>query len=408
MIDLKKQASEKLIDYTTYDTMCISSNLGLVRPTSDGQIVLLKKLKKDLEDLGLETYFGKESVVMGVLKANKANVETIGFMAHVDTSDNVNGNNVKAQRLIYQGGDIELKNDVKITVENNPDLNMYIGTELITSDGTSLLGSDDKSGIAEIMAAIEYLVQHPEIEHGDIEVYFTPDEETGCGMDQFPYERLKSICCYTLDGGREGEIEVECFNAATMKIKIDGIGTHLGDARGKMVNAITVASKIVCALPESQSPEATDDRFGYFTVLDYNATCTEASMNLFIRDFDKANFDRRIELVNTVVKTFSELYGAKYSVDTSISYLNMAQANEKLPEALTSILDAAKAIDLDVSQAIIRGGTDGARLAQMGTPCPNIFTGGHNFHSLNEWVSVEAMSKAANLILSIVDYWCNR
>ena len=408
MIDLNKEVSENLITYTTFDTMCDVNNLGLVRPTSEGQIVLLKKLQKDLEDLGIPTYFGKESVVMGVLKGNKAGVETIGFMAHVDTSDNVNGNNVKAQRVLYKGGDILLKDGVVIDRANNPDLDIYIGEELITSDGTSLLGGDDKAGIAEIMAAIEYLVKHPEIEHGDIEIYFTPDEETGSGMDQFPYERLKSICCYTMDGGREGEVEVECFNAATMKVKIDGVGTHLGYARGQMVNAITVASQIVCALPQAQSPEATDKRYGYYSVLDFNATCTEASMNVFIRDFDKANFEKRIEFVNTVVKTMSDLYGAKSSVETQVSYYNMAQANEKLPEALSSILDAAASIELPVYQAIIRGGTDGARLAQMGTPCPNIFTGGHNFHSLNEWISVSAMNKASNLILAIVQYWCNR
>ncbi len=404
MIDFTDSVAERFIGYTKFDTMSDDGLVGKVRPTTEGQIVLLEHLKGELEAMGLETYLGEESVVMGTLKGNMS-APTIGFIAHVDTANDVMGNGVKAQRRLYKGGDISLNGGTVIKASENEDLALYLGQEIITSDGTTLLGADDKAGVAEIMEAISYLVSHPEIRHGDIEVYFTPDEETGSGMDRFPHDRKKSLCCYTIDGEREGEIELECFNAATVNVKIHGVSTHLGSGRGKLVNAITVASQIVTALPQAESPEATDDRYGYYCVLSIQGTQVEASLQIFIRDFDADSFQRRIDNVGTICRAMESLYHAELEIDTHISYRNMAQANKKVPDATRSIMEAGKSIGLDLYESIIRGGTDGARLAETGTPCPNIFTGGHNLHSLEEWIGVPTMSKAVNLIIAISKWW---
>lgn len=405
MEDFRKSVAERFLRYTKFDTMSNPSLAGKKRPTTDGQIELLNVLKGELEELGLETYLGQEAVVRGVLKANKENIPTIGFMAHVDTADDVDGNHVKANKFIYEGGDIILNGGTTIKAAENPDLASFIGKEIITSDGTTLLGADDKAGVSEIMEAVKYLVSHPEIEHGDIEIYFTPDEETGSGMSKFPYQLLKSKCCYTFDGGREGEVEAECFNAATLELKVSGVSMHLGSARGKLVNAITVLSQIITTLPMSESPESTDGRYGYYCVLGIEGTSVEAKAELFIRDFDKANFEFRIEESKRIAEAIASIYHAKIEISTTISYRNMADANSKVPEATTSIMEAGKAIGLELYETIIRGGTDGARLAETGVPCPNIFTGGHNFHSLEEWVPVDSMNSAVNLLLSIVKWW---
>lgn len=405
MEDFRKSVAERFLRYTKFDTMSDASFAGKKRPTTDGQLVLLNTLKEELDELGLETYLGKEAVVMGVLKANKPNIPTIGFMAHVDTADDVDGNHVKARKFIYEGGDIILNGGTKIRKSENPDLESYIGKEIITSDGTTLLGADDKAGVSEIMEGVKYLVEHPEIEHGDIEIYFTPDEETGSGMSQFPYHLLKSKCCYTFDGGRVGEVEAECFNAATICIKVSGVSMHLGSARGKLVNAITVLSHIITALPMAESPEATDGRFGYYSVLGIKGTNVEAESELFIRDFDRDNFEFRIQESKRIAEAIASIYHAKIEISTTISYRNMAEANKKVPEAIESILQSGRDIGLDLYETIIRGGTDGARLAETGIPCPNIFAGGLNFHSLEEWIPVDSMNAAVNLFLAIVKWW---
>lgn len=408
MEDFRNSVAERFLRYTKFDTMSNAALAGVKRPTTDGQLKLLEVLKAELEELGLETYLGPEAVVMGLLKANKENVPTIGFMAHVDTADDVDGNHVKARRFVYEGGDIVLEGGTVIREDENPDLKNFISREIITSDGTTLLGADDKAGVSEIMEAVKYLTQHPEIKHGDIEIYFTPDEETGSGMSMFPYSRLKSKCCYTFDGGREGEVEAECFNAATIELKVSGVSMHLGSSRGKLVNAITVLSQIITTLPMAESPEATDGRYGYYSVLEIGGTNVEAHAQLFIRDFDRESFERRIEQSTLIANNIASLYHAKIDIKTTISYRNMAEANRKVPEAITSIMEAGKSIGLDLYETIIRGGTDGARLAETGVPCPNIFAGGINFHSLEEWIPVDSMNSAVNLVLAIVSWWANK
>lgn len=408
MIKFNDSVRDRFIRYTTYDTMSDGNASGNRRPTTEGQEELLLVLKKELEELGLETYYGEEKVVMGVLKGNTLGT-TIGFMAHVDTADDCNGNGVKAKVWSnYDGGVIELEDGVVLDPEKDKDLLLYKGKEIITSDGTSLLGSDDKAGVAIIMEALKYLVEHPEVKRPDIEVYFTPDEETGSGMDMFPYDRLKSKCCYTVDGEAEGEVELECFNAATVEILLKGVSIHLGSARGTMVNAVTMASHIVTSLPQAESPEATDGRYGYYCPLVLEGTATEAKLSVFIRDFDMEKFQHRIESVEKIVAAVEALYGGEIKANVSVSYHNMAEANKKNPGAIEAVYSASQKLGLAIREEIIRGGTDGARLAETGVACPNLYTGGHNLHSLKEWIAVDAMSNSINLCLGIIDYWSKR
>ena len=408
MIKFNDSVRDRFIRYTTYDTMSDGNASGNRRPTTEGQEELLLVLKKELEELGLETYYGEEKVVMGVLKGNSSGT-TIGFMAHVDTADDCNGNGVKAKVWSnYDGGVIELEDGVVLDPEKDKDLLLYKGKEIITSDGTSLLGSDDKAGVAIIMEALKYLVEHPEVKRPDIEVYFTPDEETGSGMDMFPYDRLKSKCCYTVDGEAEGEVELECFNAATVEILLKGVSIHLGSARGTMVNAVTMASHIVTSLPQAESPEATDGRYGYYCPLVLEGTATEAKLSVFIRDFDMEKFQHRIESVEKIVAAVEALYGGEIKANVSVSYHNMAEANKKNPGAIEAVYSASQKLGLAIREEIIRGGTDGARLAETGVACPNLYTVGHNLHSLKEWIAVDAMSNSINLCLGIIDYWSKR
>ena len=408
MIKFNDSVRDRFIRYTTYDTMSDGNASGNRRPTTEGQEELLLVLKKELEELGLETYYGEEKVVMGVLKGNSSGT-TIGFMAHVDTADDCNGNGVKAKVWSnYDGGVIELEDGVVLDPEKDKDLLLYKGKEIITSDGTSLLGSDDKAGVAIIMEALKYLVEHPEVKRPDIEVYFTPDEETGSGMDMFPYDRLKSKCCYTVDGEAEGEVELECFNADTVEILLKGVSIHLGSARGTMVNAVTMASHIVTSLPQAESPEATDGRYGYYCPLVLEGTATEAKLSVFIRDFDMEKFQHRIESVEKIVAAVEALYGGEIKANVSVSYHNMAEANKKNPGAIEAVYSASQKLGLAIREEIIRGGTDGARLAETGVACPNLYTGGHNLHSLKEWIAVDAMSNSINLCLGIIDYWSKR
>lgn len=405
MIDFTGSLRDRFIRYTAFDTQSDPEKCGIARPTTPGQEVLQRQLMKELEEFGLEVYYGEEKVVMGRLEGN-AEGTVIGFMAHVDTADDVAGNGVKAQLISsYDGCDIILKNGTVIKADEDQDLALYKGREIITSDGTTLLGSDDKAGVAIIMEAIKYLTEHKEVKHGPVEVYFTPDEETGSGMSMFPYSRMKSSVCYTVDGGRADEIESECFNAATVKIRVKGVSIHLGSARGKLVNALTIVSQIVSALPQAESPEATDGRYGYYCPLDMKGSATEAELSVFIRDFDIDSFKHRIECVEKLASAIGAIYRGSVEIDTAVSYHNMAEANKSNPKALESIFESGKKLGFDLYEEIIRGGTDGARLAETGVPCPNLFTGGHNLHSLKEWVSVDAMNKSANLVLGIIDYW---
>lgn len=403
MKDFREELLGNFIFYTRFDTMSIPAHVGIQRPTSEGQKELIKELESELRALGLSVEIEDNWALKGLLKGNKDG-RCMAFMAHVDTSDDVMGNGVKAQVIEYEGGDISLPSGLVIKAEENPDLGCYVGTKIVTSDGTTLLGSDDKAGVAIIMSAIGYLARHPEVPHPDIEVYFTTDEETGAGMDGFPYDRMNACVCYTVDGSREGEIETECFNAATITVRVRGVSIHLGSARGVMVNALTILSQIASTLPQAESPEATDGRYGYYAPLDVRASAAEGEMQIFIRDHDEVAFNYRLDAVRRLVEAVAFIYKGKADVSVFVSYHNMADVNKKDPEAVEAIFAAARELGIDCYEEIIRGGTDGARIAECkGISAPNIFTGGHNLHSFSEWVSLEAMNKAANLVLRLAE-----
>ena len=392
---------DRFLRYVSYDTMSDPSMVGKRRPTTDGQEVLQRALVEELGKLGLKTYYGEEKVVMGTLEGN-APGEPLALMAHVDTSDAVEGNGVRPRVIpSYDGSPIVL-DGVVIDPASDSDLLDYIGSEIITSSGTTLLGSDDKAGIAIILSVLDKIVSD-DIPHPAIEVFFTPDEETGSGMDLFPYDRMISKRCYTIDGESEGDIETECFNAAALSIRISGDVVHPGSGRGRIHNAVTAACHIVSSLPGSESPEGSDGRYGYYGVDSVNGTAGEATVLLFLRDFDFEELERRIEAVKASVRSAELLYRVRADVSVDVQYRNMKEANTLHPEAAEAIRKAADKIGLTIHERVIRGGTDGARLAEKGIASPNIFTGGHNLHSCREWVSVEAMGKAADLVLAIVE-----
>ncbi len=408
MLVFNESLRKRFIGYTVYDTMSDAGNAAKVRPSTPGQEVLLLALKKELEEMGLETYYGEEKVVMGTLKGNSG-TKTVGFMAHVDTASDCEGNGVRAKVWEnYDGGKIVLDGGTVLDPETDRDLLLYKGGEIITSDGTTLLGSDDKAGVAIIMETLRYFVSNPEVKRPSIEVYFTPDEETGCGMDRFPHERMKSTCCYTVDGGPEGQLETECFNAASVFIRIHGVSIHLGDARGKLVNAVTVGSKIVSMLPQAESPEATDGRYGYYCPYSFKGGTAEAELMVVIRDFDREKFEARIRNTESIAKTVGNAYGAEVEIETKISYRNMAEANRNDPSSTEAVYAAAEKLGLELHDELIRGGTDGARLAETGVAAPNLFTGGHNLHSKSEWVALDAMNRSTNLCIGIAQYWSEK
>lgn len=402
VMECRKALLDRFIRYTAFDTMSDPSQDGKRRPTTEGQEKLLLSLCDELSSLGLDVYYGAEKVVMGTLDANGAE-GAVAFMAHVDTADAVEGNGVKANVIeSYDGSEIVLSG-VSISPEKDTDLSRYIGSEIITSDGTTLLGSDDKAGVAIIMTALEYLVSHKEIRHPRIEVFFTPDEEIGAGVDEFPYERMKAKVCYTVDGEAEGEIETECFNAARVDIKISGDVCHLGSGRGKIHNAALAASAIAVSLPSSESPEATDGHFGYYALDSIKGNMEKAELSILLRDFDMESLERRIEAVRRSVSAVEALHSVRTDVSVKVQYRNMKSVNDADPRAMDAIRRSAGKLGIDIKEKAIRGGTDGARLAEHGIASPNIYTGGHNLHSLTEWVALRAMESSLSLVLGIIE-----
>lgn len=402
---------ERFVRYTAVDTMSDSSQIPGKHPSTDGQWDLLRMLYGELRGMGLEDVTLDDSGVVfgnipGNLPADRA-VPTIAFMAHVDTASDCNGNNVKARVICdYDGKDIELKPGLVLDVKGNPALLDYKGETIVVTDGTSLLGADDKAGVAEIMEAAKLLMENPSILHGPIQVIFTTDEETGCGMDYFPMDKLESVACYTMDGGMRYVIETECFNAASVNLRFEGISAHLGSAKNRMVNAVTMASAFVSALPQAESPEATDGRDGYYCPYSLSGSTESVELKLLLRDFDYEGLMHRIEVVRNLAETIKKLHrGGKVSFESSISYRNMQEACDRNPKALELLFEAGKRLGMKLTTEVIRGGTDGARLAERGIPCPNLFTGGSNYHSLKEWAALPGMRDAVKLILQTISCW---
>lgn len=401
---------DRFIRYAVIDTMS-DPHIQDHRPTTAGQMELLALLNKELQEIGLtDLQLDENGYLIARIPSNLPegkHCPTIGFMAHVDTADDVMGNGVKPRVINeYPGGDVQLNSEYILEAEKNPELQKYIGQTIVVTDGTTLLGSDDKAGVAILMALAGRLMNEESLAHGEVELIFTSDEETGAGMDYVPVKKLRSRCCYTIDGGTRGEIEAECFNAATVEVDFYGVPFHLGAARGKMVNSVSMAVSFIAAIPRNESPEATDGRYGYYCAEEISGTSAHSHVVFYLRDFDLEALKRRIAVLKSLAATTEMLFpGGKVELTEKIVYYNMYEAIKKDPDVMKAITEAGVRLGITLKERIIRGGTDGARLAEMGIPAPNIFTGGHNLHSRFEWAALPAMEESALLVEQIITYW---
>lgn len=373
-------------------------------PSSEAQSLFAEMLASRLAELGIEDInVDKYSYVYASLPANTDNAPAIGFISHMDTSPDCSGFGIKPNVIEnYDGGDIAL-NGRTLSPAEFPTLNNYIGKTLITSDGTTLLGADDKAGISEIITAVKYLIDHPEIKHGKIGICFTPDEEIGAGADHFDVEAFGCDFAYTIDGGISGEISYENFNAARAKIDIAGKSVHPGDAKGIMINAGLAAAELNSLLPADEIPAKTEGYEGFFHLTQISGNVENAHLDYIIRDFDKTSFENRKTLIRNAVDTINNKYTDTTATLTLYDeYYNMAEIIDKDSPVVAKAIAAIKKAGVEPVVEPIRGGTDGARITFMGLPCPNIFTGGHNFHGPYEYICVESMLAAVNTIINIV------
>ena len=394
---------ERFLNYTKFDTQ--SSEESETVPSTAKQLVFAEYLKKELEREGLsDVEMDDKGYIYATLKSNtKKKVPTIGFISHYDTSPDCSGANVNAQIIKnYDGGDITLASGLVSSVQKFPELKAHVGEDLIVTDGTTLLGADDKAGIAEIMQAMCYLRDHPEIEHGDIRVGFNPDEEIGKGAHHFDVKRFGCEWAYTMDGRDLGGLEYENFNAAGAKITIHGVSVHPGYAKGKMVNANTLAFELAQMLPATETPEHTEDYEGFYHLYSVNGSTEKATLNYIIRDHSFDKFEARKNFVESCVKAMNEKYG-EGTVECAISdqYYNMKEKIDPNMHVIDIVLQAMQESGVAPKVEPIRGGTDGAQLSFKGLPCPNIFAGGLYFHGPHETVSIQVMEKAVEVIVRI-------
>ncbi|HLR52185.1 MAG TPA: peptidase T [Candidatus Avamphibacillus sp.] len=403
---MKEDLIKRLITYAKMDTQ--SNEESDTTPSTPGQMELAKKLVEELKEIGLDdASVDDNGYVMATLPANtdKDDVPTIGFLAHVDTATDFTGKNVNPQIVEdFDGKDIVLNQelDVVLSAKEFPELPSYKGHTLITTDGTTLLGADNKAGIAEIMTAMEYLKTHPEIEHGDIRVAFTPDEEIGRGPHKFDVERFGAKFAYTIDGGPLGELQYESFNAAAAKVTFKGNNVHPGTAKDKMVNSGKMATEFIQMFPEKEAPEHTEGYEGFYHLISVNGDVESTQVYYIIRDFDKENFKVRKETVEKFVSNIKEKYGEEsVELDMKDQYYNMRDKIEPVKEIVEIASQAMKNLDIEPVIQPVRGGTDGSQLSYMGMPTPNIFTGGENFHGKFEYISVDNMEKATQVIVEI-------
>ena len=408
--NMREKVLERFLKYVTFDTTADPKNENC--PSTEGQRVFANYLVEELKGLGLsDANVDENSYVMATLKGNTEGVETIGFIAHLDTAPDVTGKDVKP-RIVenYDGKDIVLNEELNIVtkVTDYPELAKFAGEDLIVTDGTTLLGADDKAGIAEIVTAMEYLINHPEIKHGDIKIGFTPDEEIGRGADLFKVDNFGAKYAYTIDGGIMGELQYENFNAAAATITIQGRNVHPGSAKNKLVNALHIAAEVSEMLPASERPETTEEYEGFYHLNDINGNVESASMVYIIRDHDKAKFEERKEFMQATIAKMNEKYDGRITLDLKDQYYNMREQVEPVKFVVDIAEEAMKDLDINPLIIPIRGGTDGARLSFMGLPCPNIFTGGLNFHSKNECIPVVAMEKCTQLIVKIAEKYAQR
>lgn len=397
--------TKRFIEYVKIETT--SDEQSSTCPSTKNQLEFAKMLAEELSKIGLEDVEVDENgYVMATCPSNtNKKLPVIGFIAHMDTSPDMSGRNVNPKIIRnYSGNDIILNEGKNIVLSPNdfPDLLENIGLDLITTDGTTLLGADNKAGIAEIITAMEYLLTHPEIEHGKIRIAFTPDEEIGRGADLFNVQKFGADFAYTVDGGPLGELEYENFNAASAKITIQGRNVHPGSAKGKMVNSILVAMELNSMLPVNERPEFTEKYEGFYHLTNINGTVENTTISYIIRDHSKELFENKKILLQEIVEFLNKKYGDIIDLEINDSYYNMKEKIEPNMYIIDLAKEAMISIGIEPRIQPIRGGTDGARLSFMGLPCPNIFTGGYNFHGKYEYIPIQSMEKAVETILEII------
>ena len=401
----------RFLNYVKIDTQ--SDPSSNTTPSTAKQWNLANRLVDELREIGMsDVSIDENAYIMATLPSNVDHeVPTIGFISHFDTSPDFSGTNVNPKIINnYDGKDIILHEelDIILSPEYFDDLKQYVGKTLITTDGTTLLGADDKAGIAEIVTAMEYLINHPEIKHGEIRVGFTPDEEIGRGAHKFDVDAFGADWAYTMDGSQIGELEYENFNAASAKIIVKGKSVHPGYAKGKMVNALLIANKIISLLPQSEVPEKTEGREGFFHVHHFKGEIENAEMELIIRDHSKSLFEERKKLLSKIVAEQNVIHKDAVQLEIKDQYYNMKEKIEPVFHIVEIAKEAMESVGITPINKPIRGGTDGSQLSFMGLPCPNIFAGGHNFHGKYEYVPVESMEKAVEVIVKICELTANK
>ena len=407
MDNMKKEIVERFLKYVSFDTQSSEEAEGRC-PSTEKQLRLAEYLVEELKEIGMqEVEMDAHGYVFATLPASEGmeEVPVVGFIAHMDTSPDCSGADVKP-RIIenYDGTDIVLDEAEGIVtrVSQFPELLEHKGEDLIVTDGHTLLGADDKAGIAEIMSAMAYLLAHPEVKHGKVRVCFNPDEEIGCGAHLFDVEKFGCQWAYTMDGSEVGELEYENFNAASAKIVVNGVSVHPGYAKDKMINAARVATELTQMLPQDETPETTEGYQGFYHLVGMSGGCEQASLSFIIRDHDRALFEQRKEKIREVVAAINEKYGQGVAeLELKDQYYNMREKVEPMMYVVDIAKDAVKSVGVEPKVKAIRGGTDGAQLSFMGLPCPNIFAGGLNFHGRFEFVPVSSMEKATQVVVEI-------
>lgn len=407
---MKEKLIERLVRYAKIDTQ--SDFNSTTCPTTPGQWDLLHLLEKELQEVGLsDITLDEYGYLFATLPANtNKKLPTIGFLAHVDTTTDYTGKNVNPQRIDnYDGTDIQLNEDTPMTIQDFPELKNYVGHTLITTDGTTLLGADNKAGIAEIITAMEYLIKNPDIQHGKIRIAFTPDEEIGRGPHKFNVEKFDAKYAYTMDGGPLGELQYESFNAAGAEVTFHGASVHPGTAKDKMVNAMLIANAFQNAMPIDEIPQKTDGYEGFIHLMNIEGDVEKTTASYIIRYFDRKTFENRKQLMQNVAAKLQEQYG-EHAVHLSIEdqYYNMREKIEPVMEIVDIVSDAFKTLGIEPNIVPVRGGTDGSQLSYMGMPTPNIFTGGENYHGKYEYISADNMELATQVIIETVQLFEQR
>ncbi len=409
-----KRILGRFVDYVKIDTESVE-DAGVV-PSTKGQFDLANKLAEELQQLGasdikVDEYACVTAKIPSNLDAGKK-VPSIGFIAHLDTAPDCSGKNVKPQIFDnYDGGEIIINKEKNIVInpQSNPELLDYVGNTIVTSDGTTLLGADNKAGIAIIMDAVEHIKNNPDIKHGDICVAFTPDEEVQGGAELFDIEAFGADFAFTVDGDGLGEFNHETFNAADAHVECKGVCIHPGSAKDKLINPIVLANEFLSALPRNEAPETTEGREGFYYVYEITGDTDISKIDLLLRDFDRNSMEKRMQFLRDVVEKINQKWGKEYvSIDIQTQYYNMNDFLEGQEHIIETTLEAFRACGLEPNIVPVRGGTDGSTLSRRGLPTPNLFVGGHNYHSVSEFASIEAMEKSRDVIIKILELYAEK